>query len=695
MSIVTQAPAWLMVFCLLAGIVYAGALYFRDRFNRTYGTPLAVTLGVLRFSCITFLALFLLKPLIKTIERTVEKPIIILAQDNSESLVIGADSSYYKNEYRTQLAELASSFGEDYDVRTFTFGERVHEGIDSLSFDEQLTDYSNLLDEIHTRFSGRNIGAIVMASDGLYNKGSNPVHSYKKLNVPIYTLALGDTTIHKDVLIAQVAANRLAYLGNRFPMEITVEGRKAAGETVTLTVSRKGTILFTQPVTFNEERSFQKIALTLEAGEIGLQRYTVSIDRIADEVTYVNNSKEVFIDVLDSRQKVLLLAAAPHPDIQAIREALIENKSYRVDAMLAKDFTGNLEEYSMIIWHQLPAMGGIGSGFITTASEKKIPGLFIWGSATDYALFSSYNLGVSLTNYRNTSTDISGSMQEAFSTFNWESNFPSLMHMMPPLQVPFGDFAFSPGLHTAIVQQVGTIKTGKPLIAFNEINENKFGFVLGEGLWRWRSTAFQQSESHDSFNELITKSVQYLASKEDKSLFRIQAKNDFAENEDIAFVAELYNASYEPIAGREISMQIMNEEGKEYSYTFSASGSMYQLNAGKLPVGHYTYVAKANSEGNVWTERGEFSVSPMQLEAINTIADHRLLNQFARENGGQLYYPSQMNQLSEDIRNKKEIVSVSYENKQLDELINVRWLVILILMLLSTEWLLRKRAGTY
>ena len=86
MSIITQAPSWLIVFCLLAGIVYAGALYFRDRFNRTYGTPLATVLGIIRFACVTLLALFLLKPLIKTIERTVEKPIIVIAQDNSEIL---------------------------------------------------------------------------------------------------------------------------------------------------------------------------------------------------------------------------------------------------------------------------------------------------------------------------------------------------------------------------------------------------------------------------------------------------------------------------------------------------------------------------------------------------------------------------------------------------------------------------------
>ena len=695
MSIVTQAPAWLMMFCLLAGIVYAGALYFRDRFNRTYGTPLATALGILRFACVTLISLFLLKPLIKTIDRTVEKPIVVIAQDNSQSLVVGNDSVYYKNEYKKQLAEFTASFGEDYDVRTFTFGEKVHEGIDSLQYNEKLTDYSSFLEEIYTRFSGRNLGAVVIASDGLYNKGSNPVHSYKKLNVPIYTIALGDTTIHKDALISSVAANRLAYLGNRFPMEIIIEGRKAAGETVTLTVSRKGNTLYSQNISFTEERSFHKIPLTLDAGEVGLQRYTVSITRLQDEITYANNSKDIFIDVLDSRQKVLMLAYAPHPDVQAIRSAISENESYQVDVQLAKEFNGNLQDYSMVIWHQLPALGGIGSSLITTSLEKKIPGLFVWGTSTDFNAFNALNLGLSLGNYRSNSTDIQGSMQESFTTFNWETSFPSLVRMLPPLQVPFGDLAFSPGMQTAVVQQVGTIKTAKPLIAFNESRENKFGFILGEGIWRWRSTCFQQSETHDSFNELMTKSVQYLAAKDDKSLFRVNAKNDFSENEDVVFDAELYNASYEALAGREISMKIKNDEGKEFNYLFSANGEMYRLNAGRLPVGNYSYEAKASSEGTVLSERGEFSVSPLQLEIINTIADHRLLNQFARENNGLMMSANDMKKLTDEIRTRKEIVSVSYENKQLDELINLRWICALILILLSTEWLLRKRAGTY
>ena len=208
-------------------------------------------------------------------------------------------------------------------------------------------------------------------------------------------------------------------------------------------------------------------------------------------------------------------------------------------------------------------------------------------------------------------------------------------------------------------------------------------------------TAFQQTESHDAFNELLMKCVQYLASKDDRSLFRVTGDHDFSSTQDVVFNAELYNASYEPIADREISMRITNDAGESFSYLFSPKGSVYQLNAGKLPVGQYRYEASTTSDGTVLNERGEFSVNALRLEYINTIADHNMLAQFARENNGTMVYPPNMGELTERIQSMKEVVSVAYENKQLKELINIKWIAFLIIALLSAEWLLRKRAGTY
>ena len=695
MEILTQAPSWYIILCLLAGTIYAGALYFRDKFNRTYGTPLASLLGVLRFIAVALLTFFLLKPLVKSINREVEKPIVVIAQDNSQSLGVVLDSSFYKKEYIENLQALQTALGEDYDVRSFSFGDKFEDGIDSVRFDAPLTDYSNLFKELTNRFSGRNLGAIIFASDGLYNKGSSPNYAYKKLNAPVYTIALGDTTMHKDVLISEVAANRLAYLNNQFPIQITVEGRKAAGETVQLTVSTKGNTIYSETISFNGERAFKTINILQEAKTVGLQRYTINVSTVKNEITTANNRKDVFIEVLDSRQKVLLLASAPHPDVQALSESITNNEAYAVESKLVKDFKGNINDYNLVIFHQLPAVGGIGLNYVSNALDKNIPALFVWGANTDFRAFNELTVGYNLSNYRNANTEVGGSVAEAFSTFQLTPNTVEMIRNVPPLTVPFGEQFSSQGSITFVRQQIGQIATNKPLISFNKKGEIKIGLIAGEGIWRWRINSFRQFENHDAFNEMITKMVQYLAVKDDKSLFRVNAKNDFPENEPIIFDAELYNASYEAITDKEIKMVIKNEEGMEFPYTFSPQGGRYKLNAGNLPVGNYKYTATVVSEGKNLIESGEFSVSALQVELTNTVADHKLLFQFAKDNGGEMVSPREVSKLAELIKAREDIAAISYENKELNDLINFRWILFLLIGLLSLEWLLRKRAGTY
>jgi len=695
MTIITDAPSWLILACILMGAVYAGALYFRDRFNRTYGSRLAGLLAAMRFGVVTLIAFFLLKPLIKTIQREVEKPIIIIAQDNSQSLSLVKDSAVYKTTYLDQLKSLKDALGEDYDVRSYSFGDQIREGLDSISLQEKETNFSGLLEEINTKFAGRNLGALIIGSDGIYNKGSNPIYAYNKLNAPVYTVALGDTTVRKDALIAEVVANRLAYLNNKFPISVSVEGRKCAGETVQLTVSHKGNTVFSQPVTFDGNRSSKTIDLTQDAKTVGLQKYTVTISNLNGEITYANNRKDVFIEVLDSRQKVLILASSPHPDVNAMREAIASNDAYSISTELVSKFNGNINDYNLIIFHQLPSSGSQGLNLVKNAIDQNIPSLFIWGANTDFNAFNTLGLGYALSGYRNTNTDINAAVMEGYSLFQIEKITSDLIATAPPLSVPFGDFEVSPGANIFVRQQVGQISTSKPLIAFNKKNENKIGLIAGEGIWRWRINAFRQFETHDVFNGMVSKMVQYLASKEDKSLFRVNGPTDFPENIAISFDAELYNASYEAVIDKEISMVIKNEEGREFPYTFSPMNGRYKLNAGSLPVGNYTYVASTVSEGQTLKEIGEFSVSPLQAELTNTIADHKLLAQFARENGGEMVYPDAVSSLVEKIKAHEEITSVSYETKQLNDLINFRWLLFLILLLLGGEWLLRKRAGTY
>ena len=206
---------------------------------------------------------------------------------------------------------------------------------------------------------------------------------------------------------------------------------------------------------------------------------------------------------------------------------------------------------------------------------------------------------------------------------------------------------------------------------------------------------FALHSNHNLFDELISKTVQYLSVKADKSFFKVLTKNNFLENEPIAMEAEVYNESYELINEPEVSITITNSDNKKFPFTFSKTSTAYRLNAGMMPVGEYKFEAKVKVGEKLYTQHGEFSVSALQLELTNTIADHQMLYSLAKKHNGELVYPNELDKLTEKLNSRTDIKSVSYTQNKLSDLINLKWIFFLLLALLSFEWFMRKRNGAY
>ncbi len=695
LSIFIDYPAWFIFLCILAGAIYASALYAKDRNNRHLGPSIRTILAIFRFAVISILAFFLLKPLIKSINRIVEKPIIVIAQDNSSSILNGGDTAFYKAGYLQSIEDLKSELENDYELRTFKFGTEVNEGIVDVGFTEPSTNFSALSEVLFSNFSNRNLGAVIIASDGLYNRGNSPRYSLAKLKAPIYTIAMGDTTPRRDLLISEIRNNRLAYLGNRFPIEVQWDARELKGQTANLSVSQAGTVLFKESFPISSEFEQIIVPVILEAKKPGLQRYTVKLDNLEGEASYSNNSKELFIDVLDSRQKLLILGAHPHPDIASIHSALKSNENYEVEALTIDNFEGDIKDYSLVIFHQLPDGSSEGNKIIERFLDSSTPSLFIVGAKTDAEQFNKLTTGIKIRNTVTGLTELGPSINKNFSLFTVSDELRDVMRRYPPLSSPSPDVEYSAGIQSLVNQKVGVIETQKPLISFFQSTDRKTGVILGEGIWRWRIENYAINKSHDLFNELWVKSVQYLAAKKDKSLFKIKGPEDILETDRILFEAELYDESFEPVSGFEIKLSIFDESGQEYPFVFSETNNAYRLDAGQLPVGEYSYSAIVNRAGMEFKDKGEFVIKSLQLEDIQSRADHAILYQLASRNGGEMFAPNQVSELEQALLNSNQLKSTAYEQELLSDLINSKWILLLLVALLSAEWLIRKRSGTY
>ena len=230
---------------------------------------------------------------------------------------------------------------------------------------------------------------------------------------------------------------------------------------------------------------------------------------------------------------------------------------------------------------------------------------------------------------------------------------------------------------------------------FSQTGDVKKGIICGEGIWRWRLQDFSDHDNANIFNELITKTAQYLSAKIDKSLFRVISKNNFYENESVEFDAEVYNDSYELINTPEVNISITNAEGKNFPFSFNKTNNAYRLDAGTFAVGNYRYEAQVKVGSKIYKEKGEFSVAALQVEITNTVADHQLLYALAKKSGGEMVYPSQVNKLADILNAREDIKPVSHSEKKLSDMINLKWIFFLILSLISIEWFIRKINGAY
>lgn len=692
----TAHSIWLIGLCLPIGFAYALLLYAKTS-QEAFPLWLKRTAFVFRMLSVSLICFLLLRPTFESRLKQVEKPVILIGSDQSQSVVLGKDSAFYKGEYIGNLQSLINHLSKDYQIGFYTIGDSIatSESVTN-SFKGKSTPISKFFKLMSENYMHQNVGAIVLLSDGIYTEGSNPLYEAKYLKAPIYTVALGDTAQKKDARIAKINYNKTVFKNNLFPLEILVQAELLGGKKSNLTILKDGKKLFEKQITYQSGHS-EWIRLNLEASESGYLHYQILLDGVEEELTLNNNRSDIIVQVLEERKKIAIVYNAPHPDIAALKESVKENTQYQVDCYEAASFRLADHPCDLLILHQLPNSRQPIRQLLDMADKADIPILYFTGNMSDNPRLANLPCGLQIRATKNIQNDAYPSLNQDFSDFNLPSGFDKMLSQMPPLQVPYGTYMPSPNSKICIYQNINNIKTNYPILLFQDNDGKKSGVCLGEGWWRWRIYDYMWNGSHEIFNALVSQIFQYLMVKEDKSFFRVKTQNIFTENENVIFDAELYNKNYEMTNSPEASLTLYEDKKpqKKYNYLFSRNSQAYHLDVGRLPAGDYHWIANVKLGNDTYNRSGRFCVQQMQIEALNLTADHQLLQNIANLNNAKMFYPNQMEQLEKAIRKNDQIKSVVKYTKKHHSLLNNRFCFLLIILLLGGEWFLRKWSGNY
>ncbi len=679
---IINSPWYFVLLSITMALALAWWLYVKVKKKGEVPAWAIYTMIALRFLSVFLISLFLLSVFFKQVKNETENPLILFAFDNSSSLVALRDSAFVKGKLQNDLTALKDKLKSKYGIRALLFGNKTLASEAGPDFSEKQTDLENLIKEVDNNYANQNIGALIIVSDGIYNKGGNPVIASEKLPYPIYTIALGDTNEVKDVAIQKINFNQVAYLGNNFPVEVLLNAKKYKGKQVNVSLFQDAVQKANQLISITSDNFLSSLNFTLSAQSAGITKYTAKVSILEDEKNKSNNGQSFVVDVINNKEKILLLASAPHPDISAIKEALVNGTNYELETALSANFTGSLKPYSLVIFHGYSTAQ---QAFLEDCKNNRIPFWIINPGIND-------NLpGIKINGAGFQFNDSEPVLINSFALFSLSDAFKKFVKDLPAVSCFFGKYTLSNGSNALLNQHIGMVDTENPILVFTEVNELKTALFLGDGLWKWNMRDFAEHKSHKLFEELISKTVQYLAVKSDKSLFRITYPKIINENEQLQLSAEVYNKSYELITEPDVSFMLMNTDKKQFNYTFSKTDKSYKLEVGILPPGEYKFTTQVRVNNELLIKTGMIAVREVVSEKLNTVANHHLLYQLAHRSGAKMYYANETKQLEETLLNNENIKPITYSQSITSALIDLKAFFWLILLLLSIEWFIRKR----
>ena len=651
---------WLVLIALAIGAVYASLLYL---FSKKYGRGLTILLFALRTVVVATVVMLFINPYIKQKTYKIEQPIIVLVQDNSESIILNKDSVFYKTKYPKLIDSIAEVLEKDYDLDTYFFGGNY-------------TNISAALTNISRQFYKKNVGAVLLLSDGIVNQGVNPELTIENYPFPIYAVTLGDTVAYPGMTIKEVRYNKTVQANMLFPLRVTANATNLKGSDMNVVVKMDGAEVENIVVPVTSNRFSKTFDFNIDSGDEG----TKQIDIICtDAARHVPTSRRIFITVTDKKYRVLCVAGAPHPDIAAIKSALDDHFEFEVRY---DDNVDDWNRYDLVIYHDIVRM----------RRATSLPSLTIIGARIDFDAFNESQDNVKIgRGSANTNLDVRGRFNNSFGLFTINSDIKNELRSYPPLALPHCEIAFNAHHDDVLLMNIMDLEIPSPLLAFaNDNDSNKHAFLFGTGCWRWKLYEYFHHHNNDGFNELFSKTVKYLLTEKDKEL-TINHKESYLNTENISISAELRNPSRELINDPDLHISINNA----YDYVFSKGENNYNLNIGMLPEGIYNYRAQTSFGGVEYNASGTFTVESLGVEAQDLTADIERMRSLAVQTGGKHYYITDIQQLTKDLQNDERITSISRQETRYDDLINLKLLFFSILALITIEWVLRKMFGVY
>jgi hypothetical protein len=668
------------ILLIILSLVVAGGLsFYQYLYNAKNKSKVNLFLAFLRFASLFLILLLLINPIITKNSLEIVKTPLAIVVDNSSSVTFLNAKEKALELYKKISSNTAIQ--DKFDVQSYQF-DTDFEPSSTFNFKGTQTNLEVIAKNLKS--INRNvIFPTIIITDGNQTSGNDYVYSFDAVN-KVYPVILGDTTKLFDLKITQLNVNKYAFYKNKFPVEVFLQYSGTKTVSANFSITQGNSIISKQSILFSPSKKTAILNLLLPANKVGLQVFKANITSKEKEKNTFNNTKNFAVEVIDQKTNIAIVSAINHPDIAALKRAIETNAQRKVTIVKPNDIK-SLQDYNVLILYQP------NNEFKSVFDNAKLAGIntfIVIGNNTDFNFLNQ--------NQSSLSFKMSGQKEDYMSSFNSQFNLFAIDNIgfenFPPLQNPFGNVTSNGNISVLLSSKIRNIETNAPLLAFTENQGKRTAFLLGENSWKWRLQSHIDNQSFEKFDIFIDKIIQFLASNNSKKSLVVEHESFYNSGEAIEISAQYFNKNYEFDEKARLTIAVTNAKTKQTkNYDLLKGNNSYIVNLDGLSAGSYNFSVKELNSKTTYSSQFEILDFDIEKQFVNP--DVEKLSQLAMQTQGKEYYPDQADILIKSLLENEEYKSIQKNNITKTPLIDWVWLLVLISILLATEWFVRKYNG--
>lgn len=582
-------------------------------------------------------------------------------------------------------------------------------------------------------------GAIVLLSDGQHNVGTSPIELARILaarELPIYTVGFGGITRPRDLAVVKIETPEAVFFEDRVRGQLTLKDDMPAGQAFTVALKDGERVLWEQPFV-TQGKNLRKIPFEFPLGDVARERLKTSqadvqassiavelqavVSAVVGESNTANNHGSLRLRAITQKRKVLLVDGRPRWESRYLRNLFERDEQWEINAVIAG--AGAVEA--------VIARGDRSGAFPTDAAALATYDLIIFGDVPRSLLkpaelqwiqeFASQRGGAILfvDGPRGSLREYAGTPLEPLLPIEWKTE---------PVREGFGRLVLTaqssalspfvlasdaaqnsetwrnlppPHWHSGATALAGStvlleLERGEQKLAsvvFRPFGAGKVLYHAFDDSWRWR---YRVADQHHTryWNQIANWIAELPFSVRDKFVSLDAGAITYQPGDSADLRVRLRDGEGKPVTNAAVDAVLYREGTRVATMRLAPddnAGGLFRGQSAPLEVGAYEVAIESLAvPSNELKARAQFRVEPRETGELTQLSlNENLLREVAALSGGQYLREENISRLAQVLAPLSRGRVVESDTI----LWQSYWWFVPIILLLATEWIIRKRTG--